>query len=127
MHPYHNALHRQFEVTGLAGSLDRAIKTMEHAIEATSADHLNRTMHYTNLGRALQCRFTRTGSIDDLDYMIKASDQALEIAPADHSSLAMCLNNFGTALRSLAKCGAIVVFNVSDIRSDAFLITANNI
>ena len=60
--------------------LNRAIVTIEQAVEITPADHPIMQENSTNWDTPLS-RFKRTGLMDDLDRAIVANEQAVESAP----------------------------------------------
>ena len=72
-----------------------AIQLFQEALDATPADHPNRTHRLQDLGVEYQDRYQREGAIADLDNAIQLFQEALDAIPVDHPSRAGQLHNLG--------------------------------
>jgi tetratricopeptide (TPR) repeat protein len=76
---------------------DDAIQAARTALEATSANDLERANQLNNLGSHLGMRYTERGAINDLEESIQLARQALAIL-AGHPNRGLYLNNLAVGL-----------------------------
>ncbi|EPS45867.1 hypothetical protein H072_279 [Dactylellina haptotyla CBS 200.50] len=99
-------LMRNYEQTGVLGTLNKAISIMQQNVELAgkyiTPDILN------DLGVMLGMRFERTGAMDDLSCAIEAANMAVNATPQDDPTWASCLNGLGNRLgRRYERTGSI--------------------
>lgn len=95
-----NALQTQYEWTGSAESLDRAVAAGQRAVELSPPGHSDRAGRLSNFGNALSYRFNLRGQADDASAAIEALEEAVEVADADDPALGMFHCNLADVLRS---------------------------
>ena len=78
--------------------LTGAVLAHRQALDATPADHPNRTIYLSGLSSALVIRFVLDEDINTLDEALSVAHQAVQAAPSEHPMLAACLTSLGNAL-----------------------------
>lgn len=106
-----------FDQTRLTDLLHRVIMKMAQAIESTPYDHPDHEEKLKNLSAALQKVCEMTGLMNNLDSDITAPEETVKSSEEPPKS------NFC----GMAEEGPVVMFNVHHTRSDAILITMNEI
>ena len=91
---------QEYQRTGRADRLSRAIFCFRQALADLPSDDPDRRVPLSNLGAALQTRFLRTGQLADLDEAIGVGRKVIAATPADHSDRPAVLSNLGAALHA---------------------------
>lgn len=69
-----NGFFCRFRTLGPIDDLERAIETMEQAVESIPKNHPSRAKYLNTLGEASKTLFEHVGSVDDLNHASDALD-----------------------------------------------------
>jgi tetratricopeptide (TPR) repeat protein len=80
------------------GDIEKAISSLEDAVQFTPDGHADKPARLNNLGNSLLTRFERLGEMEDIEKAISSHENAMQLTPDGHADKPCLLNNLGNSL-----------------------------